>query len=1031
MIILLFPFLLVLFICCLVALYILYKLNLESEKRYLQWDYLLVLLKGLIPLIGISCIVTFLNIGSAISSAIFLGANLVIIIVVAVVKYFKLKIHNGDMPHLPDHPPLGYEIVHSSSIRHQDEWYYPKEGVLVIRPRGEWFCPKGGALIYCGFAALLPLLLMVVPLPLIISSPPFPIIAVLILLEVGWYLDGRMSGDVNGNGATVERDKGRFSDIWDEYQLEWSERVLVAYRDTKAREDCKKTDDKNADPGSLVVKLKNKESLLIKGFETSYIFEEILLHIWERIVEGINVALFVPEGSDAKKIAEFIKDYLFKLLPIAQDVVRVDLFSEMHFVDGIPRIVLLTTRDILISGDHPRFKDFAGKVRVLWFPEASAIYSAPFLATHTKKYFECFASSKKLQVIIMDSDRFSSEASLESIFSMDIAEISIPSESPRFEEVIIWKGEGDKAFQNSVLERKSPVNLGIEPILSYFAWVKKIYPITQVNQGKLPWCQRYEELINHHNDGKFVQSGESNLDSPLQDSLVYMPPNGWSDVVDIEPFITARDADSNFPRLLATLRSKGSSEVFVQIVTAPYILRDYFAANMEYFVYKPVLSPYSPTLTELPFTQALVLLHKLVLEDLKECDLNILIRDMVPIVENTREAIFSILMHYFGIEESVLQIMITQNRSFEFDLAVGRFPTTLASSFRLSKDILDIEELSWLRKYTVCDPDGKTLEFITAEHVHQSMFKGRCYPIAGQIYAVERIDDRSKQVIVKGDSEAQKDYLYRPDLTVTLECGGPVNSIECEDFRGIQIKKELSEVPFHVVNQGWLEFDDRLTLAKDKYVYINGSTSTRSYRFGRMFRLLIGSTLPAEQNQIIAHAISFVISEMRQTLFPENHHLLLVGTQIDDPTRFFSEFEALHKLSITFSSPHDDIGSENSSWVNLLAVEDSISDLGMCQFLATNWDKLLEQVYDYFEWVTDGENYTVKQQESLEQRKGTFINDSFLRLGMDSVSPLLDPLKARDFLARLGFASDRDSMTSRRKAFYKSEDVPPSSEPDV
>ncbi len=1003
------------------------KLNLERGKRYLQWKYVRLVFGFsllLISLLGIylpnSIDVILLNVSGIIPGFdspgnILLTLNLLLLPPALTVKFFLLRTARRGAAREPAVPPPGYEFLRNVGIHLKKDWYFP-----------------GGALIACGYAALFPLLFMLIPYPLLISLPFFPILAVLVLLEAGWYLDGEPYKVETVTGGLAVENKGKFSDIWEKYQEIWGDRVLAAYR--------RRVDNgqEHQDAGRSLLKFKDllarRKNILIRGQEHTGAFREALLRAWDTIIDGNNIVVFVRDGKDTEETVDYMRGALLALMPASKNVAQACSFSDMLTNGDMPRILVLTLQDVHYSGGCPRLKEFSRKTRLAIFPDSVAIFSAPLLAQLAVHYFTSYLPEDRLQVVVLESSRYHAETALKNIMARDFEDLLLPSTRPRHEEVLVWKNEGNESFQNRVFERSSTFHLGAEPVLSYLASVYKVRPLVQMEQHNLPWLQRCEELLNHRNQGFFMLRGDNASSDGLSEGVLEFQHRIWSRAPADDTFITARDAEFNFPRLLASLRVKGNTETFVQIVSPPYLLRDYLAANLEYFISEPVLEPFAPNPSRLSFTRALALLYFMMQGNQDERLLMPLIRDVDSGYVNAYEAIRDILFDYFGVTGPVAETMITMKRSFPFDPVAKAFVSKPIATFGLSQDIFNVAELSWLKRYVFYAEDNGIIGEIPAEHLHQFAFPGRYIALGGQPYRINDIDDHLMRVNLTPDHTASKDFIYRQNLTVSLRTNSdarPCRFYEKREIRGIQVEREMSESSYEVVCRGWLRYGDHLSIASKDIDYVPTAPVTRIYPHGRLFRLTIDSELSVGQNEAVAHALGLIISEMLPTLFPENHHLILCGSVVQAPGSFYSGMEALGRLAVNFSAAETHCFADCSAQVTLLAVEDSVSDLGMCQVLYESWEKVLELAYDYLDWVVEGAVLARSEVDGLEIRKGQRENNSFLLFGLERYAPALDPESVREFLARFGYASDENSITSSRKAFYEGRKTPYTISPDI
>ena len=412
------------------------------------------------------------------------------------------------------------------------------------------------------------------------------------------------------------------------------------------------------------------------------------------------------------------------------------------------------------------------------------------------------------------------------------------------------------------------------------------------------------------------------------------------------------DQNNNAPAAYSKWIHLGSRENFSIVLSRPYLFRDYFNDNHDFFVSKPFLA-LQPLLTKSRITLAVILL------------------EMLQKAEMSEQQLRSLLQGYYSQDEiqsvsAIVQRLFTTY--FANDLA-GRLKARNTITFDGSQyhhqtiyqlDFSDSVSLSYLDRIAIKDESDYVLFVIIKDLLCQNFDKGQTHSFQGKPYEISSFDSDNKVLKVRAaNTKAVNVSFYKPVRRVTIgnrrhtieEMNIKPNSGWNHPITGQELRLDIEgfETNVSVDVDKWYEFchysiDDcthfDATFMKQRK-YDNGRVLKVTFRFLKKKEYL-------ERKDDIRKSLQILLYEAMQSVFPHHAQYLIissVGEGDPDMPWIFNKFTC------------DD--QEEANALSFYFIEDAHIDLGLIGALSRD-DSLgpnyiFRYIFDYLVWLTEGE----------------------------------------------------------------------------
>ena len=456
------------------------------------------------------------------------------------------------------------------------------------------------------------------------------------------------------------------------------------------------------------------------------------------------------------------------------------------------------------------------------------------------------------------------------------------------------------------------------------------------------------------------------------------------EVVEEQVFSVIYDHENNAPVVYSKWMHLGYKENFSIVISKPYMFRDYFNDNHDYFVATP-FSALQPRMCMSRVTLAIILL------------------DLLRHHPQEEKQLKSHLLNYY--EESEIVSVPSTLR----DLFRTYFSADIADGLRTEEEIVfdgkeyqvnviytlnaDTISLPYLDIITVKDTADNVLFDILQDLMCQNYVKGQYHSFSGRSYKILDYDDTNKTLRVQFDSISNV-LFYKPVQRIVLSGPRvPIKDLKYEESwyhtvtqQRLSIKMEGFETRLSVKNLNWISFERYSSPLHDSSSrMIPATDAERVYRRGKVLKVsfyYLQKPVYLEHIEEIRDGLQILLYEAMQSLFPHHAQYLIVASEGKRKPNWPEQTELPWILSdfqdktTMDGEPKDDTRPSLTYYF----IEDAHIDLGLIGALSKdNLWYLMEYVFDYLMWLTEKANYPEGYTEYLTKKDADKL--SFLKYG--------------------------------------------------
>lgn len=977
----------------------------------------------------------------------------------------------------------------SSSLSGISQYVYRSVDDDVVLRSG-WFFPglfaRSTALIALGFLLLSILAHTVIdPLRLLtgalsVPDPGYPLLPGLpsfVLFEVGWYLNGlrasdpadEPSPDVDPVDAEI---KGTYDDLWEEYQEIWPDKVLAASRRPVQR--LRSTSQRGTVSDEQDPELQAVWRDLLRHSEVQFLDEddyEVLSRLWngkdllvedpsyDRIAPVLATALYYDllDGErtliliDPRRSTEFqsepttttirwITHWIQKLHGVGENI-QIDSLNDFRRRGSgdIPDILVasaeeLSSLNILGRGREEDLEWFLRVGKVVLLDGSETLFrhtqsTSALLYTLDQMQRARREDGGTLQLVVLSGNRRNLQPSLQQILPAQPFEKRLPFPRPHNPYVICWRAE-PPSFKNALFQYTG-YRIGEEPVLALPAWREDLSSISIAEQQGLPCREFVEELDRHKTQLQGSPVPFASLRGHTSERLACHLGVPWLIPQRDRSFTIVRDRRRNLVRSLQRWLSMGREHSFVHVVSPPYLLRDYFAANVDFFlsVDAPV-GLQSPRFSQkTPSFVAHQLLRRLMSEWINEHRLQRILEPLDRGSEPVEDALQDLFQTTFGID--VLgDSLLDWEQKYEYRPSEDQFVSVTSFHLRRRR-LLSRSSLDWMASVSVVDDTGDVLDVLPREHLFQRFLPGQLHAFGGRSYRIQGADLENRQLRVTHDEQWDGRIGYRPNLEVSLGEVRERSTYRHTDTEyGWSASHELFTCEARIKTKGYFRLDAEQGSLAPSFQECTSEVPDRTYEMARGARLSFRppegfsnseNSLSEDELLSVSWTLSVLLREALPTIFPDTASLLLALPPRSDASPL------PHVLPDTRYSAD----FPSSSSVEFYLLEDSRSDLGLVKRILDQWEDVFSLIDDYVHWcLNPDEAHSAQTQAEWDVRLDP--PQSFLRYGEGEQPPgseVLD-LEATKTVLDVFFENDLSSLRNRRQEYYEGQQPsgPPSDE---
>lgn len=577
---------------------------------------------------------------------------------------------------------------------------------------------------------------------------------------------------------------------------------------------------------------------------------------------------------------------------------------------------------------------------------------------------------------------------------------------------ILWDADGD--FQRQQLFDKQTRYLGNGIELAAVAVKNQIPQVSWYSEKKVPvkdikWISgQYHSTICRY------------MNQPTQQKNLYekieFVSTLWSTPKTKEQFLIVEDEFNNMFSIMRTYLSRGERQVFVNVLSENYLLRDYMQNNRQMFMANPNAVPsYVPDYAKTERNTLIKLILTMTLRPVTEDEV---IKELHLVGIETEDAygsLLKLLRKYTYAEDTLFSVRCVR-------MAVDEFSTISTSIFTVSEIEFDKYFSDSLKNaYFILEEEKDEQEYIDAKlfnHVTQMILPGQMVTYDGKYYLVKYISPQSGVVLRRASDLFDGRKYYRQVRTYHFDFESGTEVVSVKKVMDIEFCEMRTN--FHVVTTGYLELSDNHDLRNARLIDFTGDPHVEDYTRKYRNKSVLRVKLP-EADEQICFTFCLMLTEIFKTVYPDGWQYLTAVTAKPE--------SAAGTLNYVV---YPVIGSIEPGYVYI--VEDSDVDLGLLSSVEKNFMKLLEITADFLDWYNektgDTENpasgeatadaeMTDGTAENAVETKEECCDRNFLRYGYDKTDERIRHKELLQYLRSRGFCDNALTLARKREALAK------------
>lgn len=779
----------------------------------------------------------------------------------------------------------------------------------------------------------------------------------------------------------------------------------------------------NTDYNSVLVELLNDLSVSIRDYLQGEILVYLCAYMNYYCAEGDTFLILCMDRTRAEEIEKSVEE----------GMERISKVSSMWKVGGLDEADNNETIQILVVGfqdlvSHKllvKRKDFFKSLKMVVIDRA-VTFSA-YSNIHKEMVFsELSRTSKEFHrayqyVLVSEVESPTLEASFSTYIGKEIYPFkNLSNQLEAY--VMVWAEDGSNRIQRRLGIGSSLSDyIGVSMTLSLMA-VKMQFPSIHVYAGESKPILTYKKaMISNMNEIRRYLARDI-------DCMQWIRVNDYSDILDkenLDMIVLYDDHFNLYNTLWKWVKYGGKKETLIHIVSPPYLLRDYFACNIEELIHRE--NDFAPLIgwrSGLNHSRYQALLLQMANTGMTENE----VRDRALEYGWVFKGIGNLL-------ESALNSVLMGGRkthniyeSFSFERNVDFNPTEDCYETRVTIKLSDESIRNELiRQTSFARLNHKTADTveeipILRENITNYYLRDQVVSIKGILRNVINIDD-GVLYTENVSSDSHKTYYQVSEF----EIGHRRISDQCVDLDVLDFNVYVVKNVKRIIKGYW---------SSDRGIDLNtasGMNLHRVYdRFGnagndlvivkdnvQMLEIKIPRRVAGDRAEAMVLLMAFMLKELSKTLFPDNYMNLFVITQYDAAEDYWSTLfedtaastyeEKIHSIVPFIRSESVSAGERRPAdrdSLSLYILEYSTVELGMIYSLYLNRVKIIRIIYNYLEWYN-------RKYISGETDKG--VGTGFLNLGFERVPDFFAPAELEAFcdgiLPRLEDIPDADPST--------------------
>lgn len=868
--------------------------------------------------------------------------------------------------------------------------------------------------------------------------PTYPAAALLLFLELSWYLGGpRLIGKKEvflGNDVS-SRLAGACDNLWAGYQNIWKDKVLAA--DKQDGKQSEMLSELNSAAGStsspgIEDQVSEVKTVWMNCYHLNIPLDavqaSILGHLWtgqdvmvtETAYHGISPVLFARIQK-----ALFHRQHVLLLAP---NTGTKDGYAELQqwierwlnqplFVDLPYKIATLhqfpQEANILIASVS-ELGFFGFQANKGWFKDVQVVVVVNVPGTLfgdislVPAIYEVLSDLSRYQlqkIMLSPEDRKNMEPAVKACLDIAPVEFHMPQVLPNELCYIVWRTDEGRRFQDAVLN-SSPRYIGPALSLMLLSLYERIESIHYCYSEQEPWKEYSEEM-----DQAVDKNIRKSMDCIVYHAMPYLasPQSRIMGVV--------HDSTQNLIVALNRVAVLGTDGAFVHVVSPPYLLRDYFADNIDFFRKHMAVEPLGVFASKLMSDQmsgAFSLFARLMHSKLPEGEIAAQIDNIHSSLQKTSDngkdyqplsdKLIKLFHDTFRVN---IQDNLKQIQAYCFDQNKRRFQLINQYTFERGIDPGRLDSLDVF--YTIVDGHDyeNRLGIILEDHLYQNYLPGQMFSLYGKPYEVESVDHEFRRVMVAACTQNEEKY-YRQVNSIVLHDLNEALKPQAEGRPGFWITQSFYHSRFEIKTEKYYEFNKGLSFQSGYAEQSTEEVPPRQYQYGRVSSISIQTEETVENHAAVSKTLALLLKELFLTVFPHSHQYIQVTTPFRNEisSNDNSVDKSLELVPLVTGDSQITTLTEKPE-IRLLFFEDSTLDLGLVKAVQENWEDIFELLEDYLSWY-------------LKNHDGVYTG--FLSFGLEAIPEWITLTECQAFLSALLNELKTTTIKQKRLRFYDNEE---------
>lgn len=782
----------------------------------------------------------------------------------------------------------------------------------------------------------------------------FPVCGILVLGEIYCYLGGKIKLPLNKNKEVPsEQINAECLQIQDSLKDLFKERVC--YHDQLApRKVNAEADEKDLEPlyladdyeelaetyfTSLIEQgialhpdyrraagdlLRGKSMIILNPFYRDFSVY-LMLPIIHHLLQSHRILIVCGRTTDKEDIQSWMSDSVFERTGLSK-LWLVDEISEKGGTEDTG-IGILHFQDLYNIEVQNKNQEFFDKVEMVVLLEPSNVLGTGQIGLRNLLE-RCETNGQAITYCIIDRPADGLVDAMSHMIRQSLTEVLAPPASEAGSCRIFWHADGP-GLQNRIISGISKY-LGMGTEIAVQAMKLGASPVCWFSNLKVPLTDLRWNISQYY--PLFCSYIGLNLEqSELEDHLS-LQTGLWQTSPMKKGFLLVEDEFCNAFDMARTFGSRLEEKGFINILSENYLFRDYMADNPMLFTNDPKAIPsivpdYARTERNFVIRMLLMMSNGPV----EESYINKQLAVHGLEAKNTLKKMQELIFKHTGIDKFYIQTtaVIIRGKDFpatRFSLSISQeqLEQVYQSSLKSAFYVIENEKL---KSY----PMGNRL----MGHIEQTILPGQFFTWEGRYYQALSISAQNGIIVRRAGEHFNKRVYYRQLRTYS--------------FKDSEIEKEVSEVrtmklrrgfaTIEVETDGYLEMETLNDLQTASLV--NLSPASRRTLFRKEFLQIELENAPDD----ILFTISLLLNEAFRTLYPnETGYLTAFPGSIPDAVRS----DPMWKSGIRALVP--DFSGEFTGGSYIYIVEDSHLDLGLLVSVERNLQRIFESITDYLNW---------------------------------------------------------------------------------